>query len=224
MKKFEKHYELGMEITSHRIDDDYHVFMLTFDRELIDHGKRFKSVEWHIFNVDYISWFNQDYPKHVDTDNDVELFDDIDDDKLFHNLFDDEGIFEEAVQKMCIEYCKEHKIPNSLKEIVYEDDGILSIVNDIMETIEKSEIDNLNSEFTIISEYDEDNPFKVVKYTVTNRVVKLENRFLNMEFKTDDFMDTKFINKSCIEFNRNWNKLIIGKYDYDELDRLRKGL
>lgn len=215
MIKYSKTLELGLEITSHRLNIDTHVFTLGFDRDLYkEDSNPINSVEYNIFHVGDGHWFRE-CPKLAGTDKEVELWDN--NYVLFQTLFNNEADFDKIIQNLCIEYCKENKLPESFMDS--SEDEYIDMADDIIDFLKKCEID-LEGSFNVIGNYMEDNPFKETKFIITYKSIKLENIIVNMEFKLpeDDIcMTEEFINKCCLQFAKKWNENIIGKYDWDKV-------
>lgn len=215
--KFKKEVSLGMEITSHRVDKDEHVFTFTFDSKLYyDNGKLTDSVEYRIHNVLYDNWFS-DYPYIPNTDNDVNLWEE--NYSIFNLLFEDEAKYDKIIQEMCIEYCKEHNLPNSLLDMynmysIYH--GPIYLTTVILDNIKVSNIDN---DKIYTGFYRKDAPYYEIKFTIYNNKLKLDNEIVNIEFDTiDNTNDDTFsnsLNEACFKFVTIWNDRILGKFDCD---------
>jgi len=220
-KKFEKKLELGIEITAYRKEGDNHVFTISFDSygSISDEYDCIKTLEYHSYYIFDDSWFDCEYC--CNPDEDSELGYDIWENGDYHFLkclFGSESNYQNIIQNMCIDYCKEHNLPDGYMNTINEDE-ITCFAYDIVDMIEKSEIDT-NSPFTVIGKYYENNPFKETKFIATKDSLKLENVFVNMEFERNDNENDfeQFIDICTVEFMNKWNEEIIGKYDWKVID------
>ena len=97
--KFEKKVELEIIVKDYRVKEDYHSFIIGFDRNIsADKNRIIDSLEYTIFDVQDKSWF-RDYPMIPGTEEDIYIFDECDY-VLLRTLFEDDEKFKYTLSRV----------------------------------------------------------------------------------------------------------------------------
>jgi hypothetical protein len=208
--KFEKKLELGIEIVGYEIEGSNYKFIIEFDRELkTDEGITFTKMKQPEYNLERGEWIRDEMPRLLEKDDcyGIDLFEEVDH-VLFTSLFGDEKHFKEIIYEMIIEYAKNKKLPVYLKEVREEDVDILYRAEEIMKDI---------GEKNIYRSYGHDIPYFKEIYILKEDSIILRSEIFEKEYYLPNGkhnIDIEFINTICDDFHRNWNKDMIGKFDW----------